>query len=131
MGIYDRGSEWRRWDLHVHTPTSYTHEFKFINDGAKRKDQGDIWEKYIEELEKISNVSVIGITDYFTIDGYKKVLEYRRKKGRLSNFDLILPNIEFRLHTITAKVKRLNIHLIARRAEFHGLCPWVNEKAVI
>ncbi len=22
MGIYPKGSEWRRWDLHVHTPKS-------------------------------------------------------------------------------------------------------------
>lgn len=26
MNIYDypRGSEWRKWDLHVHTPISYS-----------------------------------------------------------------------------------------------------------
>ncbi|HUV52706.1 MAG TPA: hypothetical protein VMW64_06490 [Dehalococcoidia bacterium] len=111
MGVYDRGSEWRRWDLHVHTPASYTREFKFIDDNEGRKYQRDIWEKYIEELKKISNVSVIGITDYFTIDGYKKVLEYRAR-GRLNDFDLILPNIEFRLHVITKKEKRVNIHLL-------------------
>lgn len=107
----NRGSVWRKWDLHVHTPVSFHHEFKFLNEEERKKYQNNIWEKYIEELEKISDVSVIGITDYFTIEGYKKVLEYR-KNGRLQNFDLILPNIEFRLTIITEENKRLNIHLI-------------------
>ena len=106
----NRGSIWRKWDLHVHTPASFHHQFKFLNEEEKKKYQGDIWEKYISELEKVSDVSVIGITDYFTIEGYKKVLEYR-KQGRLKNFDLILPNIEFRLDKFVAD-KRLNYHVI-------------------
>jgi len=106
----NRGSVWRKWDLHVHTPTSFHHEFKFLNEKEKEKYQNDIWGKYIDELEKISNISVIGITDYFTIDGYKKVLE-RWKKGGLRNFELILPNIEFRLDKLI-EGKRLNYHVI-------------------
>lgn len=117
----NRGSIWRRWDLHIHSPASFQHHFRFSNEEEKEKYQNDIWEKYISELEKISNVSVIGITDYFSIEGYKKVLEYR-KKGRLQNFDLILPNIEFRIGNIVVTVKnenressetiRLNYHVI-------------------
>lgn len=117
----NRGSIWRKWDLHIHTPASFHHQFRFLSEEEKEKYQGDIWEKYIDELEKVSDVSVIGITDYFSIEGYKKVLEYRRN-GRLQNFDLILPNIEFRLGNIvitvkeqnrsTSKTKRLNYHVI-------------------
>jgi len=106
----NRGSIWRRWDLHIHSPASFHHQFKFSSEEERDKYQNDIWEKYISELEKISNVSVIGITDYFSIEGYKKVLEYKRK-GRLQNFDLILPNIEFRLDKFVAD-KRLNYHVI-------------------
>jgi len=58
----------------------------------------------------VEGISVIGITDYFTIDGYKKVLEHR-KRGRLGNFDLILPSIEFRLDKFVED-KRLNYHVI-------------------
>jgi len=106
----NRGSIWRRWDLHIHSPASFRHQFKFFSEEEKEKYQNDIREKYISELEKISNISVIGITDYFSIEGYKKVLEYKRK-GRLQNFDLILPNIEFRLDKFVAD-KRLNYHVI-------------------
>lgn len=107
----DRGSMWRKWDLHVHTPASFQQEFKFINEQEKVKYHSDIWEKYFDELEKISDISVIGVTDYFSIDGYMKALEYRNKM-RLQNFDLILPNIEFRLNPLTKEGKRLNMHLI-------------------
>jgi len=106
----NRGSIWRRWDLHIHSPASFHHQFKFFSEEEKEKYQNDIWGKHISELEKISNISVIGITDYFSIEGYKKVLEYKRK-GRLQNFDLILPNIEFRLDKFVAD-RRLNYHVI-------------------
>lgn len=106
----NKGSTWRKWDLHIHTPASFHHEFKFLNEEEKEKYQSNIWEKYISELEKVSDISVIGITDYFSIDGYKKVLEYK-EKDRLKNFDLILPNIEFRLDKFVAE-KRLNYHVI-------------------
>jgi len=107
----DGGSMWRRWDLHVHTPASSPNEFKFINKQEELKYNGDIWQKYFDELEKISDISVIGITDYFTIEGYMKALEYRNNM-HLQNFDLILPNIEFRLNTLTKEGRRLNMHLI-------------------
>ena len=105
----NRGSIWGKWDLHVHTPASFHHQFR-LSEEEKKKYQLNIWEKYISELEKVSDVSVIGITDYFSIEGYKKVLEYRGR-GKLQNFDLILPNIEFRLDKFVAD-RRLNYHVI-------------------
>ncbi|NLV27398.1 MAG: hypothetical protein GXY48_09570 [Methanomicrobiales archaeon] len=109
-----RGSEWRRWDLHVHTPASFEHQYKIL-ENEKEKYPGDNghWEKYIDELERISDVSVLGITDYFSIEGYKKILEYRSQR-RLLNFNLIVPNIEFRLESliIDGSAKKLNYHII-------------------
>lgn len=106
----ERGSVYRKWDLHVHTPASYEHQFSFSNSKEREKYGGDIWGKYIDELEKIRDVSVIGICDYFSLEGFKRVLEYRGK-GRLSNFDLILPNIEFRLDRLVGS-HRVNYHAI-------------------
>ena len=104
------GSIVRKWDLHVHTPTSYENQFIFYGNEDANTYSNNIWDKYISALEKVEDISVIGIADYFTIDGYKKVLEYR-KRGRLRNFDLILPNIEFRLDKFVED-KRLNYHVI-------------------
>ncbi|HMB83556.1 MAG TPA: hypothetical protein VKI40_05825 [Terriglobales bacterium] len=72
------------------------------------------WEAYIVGLEALKDVPAIAVTDYLSIEGYKKVIEFKKER-RLKNIDLILPNIEFRLdRTIdTSKGKRrLNYHVI-------------------
>jgi hypothetical protein len=98
--MFDRGSEWRRWDLHVHTPES-----------ALANHYGD-WPSYIDALEaKGVGVSVIGITDYCSIEGYKKVVE-ARTAGRLSGFDLVIPNIEFRTHPEMGNGRAINLHIL-------------------
>ena len=104
----NRGSEWRKWDLHVHTPATLCSEY-----GG---DIEAIWEKYFLELERLAiekNIKVIGINDYLFIDGYKKVLEYK-KQGGLSSVELILPVVEFRLKEFVGskELGRLNYHII-------------------
>ncbi|WGU67957.1 hypothetical protein QIU18_02615 [Capnocytophaga canimorsus] len=69
----NRGSEWRKWDLHIHTPFSIEQEYSGYTD--------ENWEKFISDLERLpSEIKVIGINDYIFIDGYKKSI--RRKKER-------------------------------------------------
>lgn len=105
--INQRGAEWWKWDLHVHTPASLVHHFKGTSDM-------EVWEKYISDLEGLpAEFKVIGINDYLFLDGYRKVLEYK-KGGRLQNLDLILPVIEFRLKKFAGhkQFKRINFHVI-------------------
>ncbi|HBA9363552.1 TPA: hypothetical protein J1348_004230, partial [Escherichia coli] len=55
--MISRGSEWNKWDLHVHTPAS-----------VLKNEYGDDWDKYIFDLFSKAieeNIKVIGITDYF------------------------------------------------------------------
>ena len=106
----NRGSAFRKWDLHVHTPESYEHSYRFSSEEERRKYKNNIWEKYVCELEKVEDICAIGITDYFTVDGYKKILDYV-SKGRLKNFSLILPNVEFRLDK-SAEGRNINYHVI-------------------
>lgn len=104
---YSRGSEWRKWDLHVHTPASIEQHYEGENENQK-------WEQFILELEQLPpEFKVIGINDYIFLDGYKKVLEYKRQ-GRLANIELILPVIELRLAKFcgTKQFKRINFHII-------------------
>lgn len=105
-----KGSVMRKWDLHVHTPESYQHQYKFRDKADTDTYGGNIWQKYIAELEKIEGFCALGITDYFSIAGYRIVREAKRN-GRLANFQLILPNIELRLDTFVGG-KRLNYHVI-------------------
>jgi len=105
---FNKGSEWRKWDLHVHTPASLVHNYKM------NEKNDDVWECYIQDLESLPpDIKVLGINDYIFIDGYRKVLDYK-KRGRLPNIDLILPVIELRLAKFAGnkQFKRINYHII-------------------
>jgi len=74
-----RGSKWRKWDLHIHTP-------------ASNGDKSDNWvNEFIKALNS-SDVEVFAITDYFTLDGYKTLLKYKDKIRKI-----LFPGIELRL----------------------------------
>lgn len=108
------GSIWNKWDLHIHTPASFQNDYKFQDNSERKKCGNDIWEKFIYELEQIDDVPVIGITDYYSIEGYKRIKQYQND-DRLSNFKLILPNIEFRSSTLVSRKnsnKKMNFHVI-------------------
>lgn len=119
-----RGSEWHKWDLHVHTPES-----------VLKNDFGRDWDNYVKALFKkaiAEDIAVIGITDYFLLEGYKilrnEYLENIEKLNQLFSSDeiskigeiLVLPNIEFRLKRFVGgnpkdldKLNRkLNYHVI-------------------
>jgi len=94
-----RGSEWRRWDLHVHTPdTILNNQF------------GD-WEEYLKAIEAHPHVRVLGVTDYMSITNYSKLKTFK-SSSRISNIDLLIPNIEFRIAPPTDKATAINIHLL-------------------
>lgn len=93
------GSEWRRWDLHVHTP-----------DTALNNQFGG-WNEYLSAIEAQSEVRVLGITDYFTITNYSKLRQFK-EKGRIPDIDLLIPNIEFRIAPPNDKATSVNIHLL-------------------
>ena len=97
----NRGSEWRKWDLHIHTPGTAK------NDHYGNSDE--VWERYIDALEK-SDVTVFGITDYFSISNYIKVKEYQMQDRLKGKF--LLPNVEMRIYPVTDKSKLINIHAI-------------------
>ena len=104
---YSRGSEWRRWDLHIHTP------------GTKKNDQftganiSEKWEKYIEDINaSIDDIAVIGITDYFCLENYFKFKEYIKENKIKKNFEMVLPNIEIRVLPVTGSATPINIHCI-------------------
>lgn len=103
---YPQGSEWRKWDLHVHTPAS------IVNSSYSGPDP---WEAFLKDLEALPpEFKVIGINDYIFIDGYRRVRS-EKSKGRLANIDLILPVIELRLDKFGGSpghFSRVNYHVI-------------------
>lgn len=101
------GSLWNKWDLHVHTPASIENQYE----GADLEEK---WERFISDIEHLpQEFKVIGINDYFFIDGYRKVLE-EWGKGRMQNVELFLPVIEFRIRKFCGHKEwnRINYHVI-------------------
>lgn len=99
------GSTWRRWDLHLHSPaTTLNNQFAGASEDEK-------WENYIAALEQLGAYGCLGITDYFSIDGFRKVRAFK-EQNRLHNVALILPNIELRIVPVTDISKAINIHLL-------------------
>lgn len=108
MGGYNKGSEWSKWDLHVHTPSSLIQHY-----GG---DTEEAWEAFISDIERLpKDFKVIGINDYIFLDGYKKVVEYK-KNGRLQNINLILPVVELRIDKFgnlgDEAWKKINFHIV-------------------
>lgn len=97
-----RGSEWRRWEPHIHAPgTVLNNQFG----GA------DPWGTYISTLEtRLPKIEAIAATDYYVTDTYEQIIAYQAN-GRLRDAQLIFPNIEIRLD-VTARTGYVNLHLL-------------------
>lgn len=76
----NRGSEWRKWDLHFHTPSSYDYRDKSVTN-----------QKIIDILAE-NKISVVAITDHHTmdIDRIQNLQQLGKDKGIT-----VLPGIEF------------------------------------
>jgi hypothetical protein len=102
-----RGSEWRKWDLHLHTPGTK------INDGYA-KSAGELdWQQFCEIIHA-SDVVAIGITDYFSFDGFFRFAA-RYKNLYPEDEKVFFPNLELRLpEVINDDGQSVNVHLIFR-----------------
>lgn len=75
-----KGSIWRKWDLHFHTPSSYEYKSKSITN-----------DQIIEVLKK-NSISVVAITDHHTID----IARIKDLRNKANNEVVILHGIELR-----------------------------------
>ena len=100
--MLSRGSEWRRWEPHIHAPGTVMNN-QFTGTTA--------WDDYLTALERAAPViEAIAVTDYYVTDTYEEVLR-RQTAGRLPNAKLVFPNVELRLDVATAKGGFVNLHL--------------------
>jgi ABC-type cobalamin/Fe3+-siderophores transport system ATPase subunit len=104
MRIFPRGAEWRKWDLHVHAP------------GTKLNDNYGTplpWDRYCAVIEE-SDVAVVGITDYFSLDCFFEFrVEYEKRYPKTEK--VFFPNLELRLNeSVNAANDIIHIHLLFR-----------------
>lgn len=105
-----KGSEWRRWELHLHTPCTQK-EDRYSGNTPEEK-----WDNFYTSIanyigdgkDPLRSISVIAITDYLSIDNYIKVCEDNRLPDSIK---LVLPNVELRMKPIAAS-SPINIHCL-------------------
>lgn len=126
---YNYGSIWRKWDFHVHTPYSILNNnygfnpFEIGEDELEASFDNFFKRLFTEAVE--NNIAAIGITDYFMIEGYKRIKEYlsspEKMKACFPDAELrskvesiyVFPNIELRLDTFVGKgSSSVNYHVM-------------------
>ncbi|CAN3702736.1 hypothetical protein MMX123_02766 [Microbacterium sp. MM2322] len=107
MKRYEAGSEWRKWDLHVHLPGTK------LSDGYKKKDGKVDWPRFADALEN-SDVNVIGITDYFSAAAIFDFIHFFRARFQNSE-KVLLANVELRLNeAVNENGDLVHFHVIFR-----------------
>lgn len=104
----NRGSEWRKWDLHIHSPASF-----YWNGTKKYREMSR--DEVINEIKTFikiineSDIEVFCLMDYWTFDWYLELQEYIvNNPNELKK--TVLPGMELRVESPTSY--RLNVHFI-------------------
>lgn len=96
----NNGSDWLRWDLHVHAPGT-----KLNNNFSAR------WNEFLSTLAT-SNISGFGITDYFSLDCYEEVINRINGDQRFET-KVFFPVVEFRLREqLNTAGENINLHIL-------------------
>lgn len=107
---YLRGAEWRRWDLHLHTKSSYDYNYN----------GEDADEKLVQALRE-NEIKAVAITDHFVIDS-NRIIHLRELAPEIVFF----PGVELR----TDKGSN-NLHMILIFSETKKLAELENRFNVI
>lgn len=109
---FERGSEWRQWDLHVHTPASFHWKgAKFDADPNSANNR-----KLVDEMIVAMNAAapaVFALMDYWTFDGWFALKRRLKEAGAPKLLKTVFPGIELRLMApMKTPNKRLNAHVL-------------------
>ena len=100
--MIQRGSEFRKWDLHIHSPyTVLNNQFDKLPDGSP-----DV-EKFIQKI-KDEDISAVGLTNYFNFNDNDFKLKERLNKEGIATF----LNLEIRLSYINKSDQLFDYHII-------------------
>lgn len=108
--MINRGSEWRRWELHLHTPgTKKSDQYRGQNEEEKWDYFYSTISEYVDDgTDPLKTVYAIAVTDYLSIDNYFKI----RNDNRLPDcIKFVFPNVELRIMPVAQK-SPINIHCI-------------------
>lgn len=105
--MFSRGSLWREWDLHIHSPASFHWEGeRFGTDPTRNKALVD---EMIVALNDASPIA-FGLMDYWTFDGWFALKQRQAEREGPALQKTVFPGIELRL--MAPMDGRLNAHVL-------------------
>jgi hypothetical protein len=106
---FERGAEWRQWDLHIHSPAS----FHWKGTRFESNPDSQINEQLLDEMIAALNAAepaVYALMDYWTFEGWFALKRRLKQSGALRLKKKVFPGIELRLAAPTNC--RLNAHVL-------------------
>lgn len=94
----NRGSVWRKWDLHMHSPKV------FLNNQYGSTSTEDFVNKIVN-----AEITAVGLTNYFRFDE----AELGEIKNKLEEKDIVVfPNVEFRTQPPNKENEEMHVHVL-------------------
>ena len=106
---FERGSEWRQWDLHIHTPASFHWKGKKFDGDPNSNANRMIVDEMITALNA-AEPAVFALMDYWTFDGWFALKRRLGEAGAPKLTKKVFPGIELRL--MAPMPARLNAHVL-------------------
>lgn len=106
---FERGSEWRQWDLHIHTPASFHWRGKKFDGDPNSSADRMIVDEMIAALNA-AEPAVFALMDYWTFDGWFALKRRLSEAGAPKLTKKVFPGIELRL--MAPMPARLNAHVL-------------------
>lgn len=106
---YPKGSEWRQWDLHVHTPASFHWNGQKFQGDPSSPENYHLVDEMIVALNA-AKPAVFALMDYWTFDGWFALKNRLTKEGAPRLEKTVFPGIELRL--VAPMDGRLNAHVL-------------------
>lgn len=97
---YPRGSEWRKWDLHVHTKIVQNYVFSSENSISRREQNNEEYPRvFIEHIYSIESLGAVALTDHNSAEWIDKIIKDNEKFVSQNNIETekmitIFPGVE-------------------------------------
>jgi ABC-type lipoprotein export system ATPase subunit len=106
---YPKGSEWRQWDLHIHTPASFHWNGQKFEGDPLAPSNYALVDEMIHALNN-AKPEVFALMDYWTFDGWFALKNRLKQPDSPTLNKTVFPGIELRL--VAPMKGRLNAHVI-------------------
>ena len=106
---FERGAEWRQWDLHIRTPASFHWLGKRFEADPNSVENTTLVDEMIAALNE-AKPAVFALMDYWTFDGWFALKRRLAQEGAPKLLKRVFPGIELRL--MAPMTGRLNAHVL-------------------